>query len=147
MLSLTPWRERGDIERFRSEMDSLFDRFFRLEPFKSVEPGRWMPSIDVSETPKEIIVKAEIPGMEAKDIDVSISGNLVTIQGERRHETEEKDENFHRMERTYGAFSRSIQLPADVDPEKVTASYKKGILKLSLAKLKEHSSKKIQVRS
>ena len=106
-----------------------------------------MPAVDVSETGKEIVVHAELPGMDPKDIDVSVNGRLLNINGERRQEQVDKGENYHRIERRYGSFSRSFELPAEVDAEKVKATYKDGVLKLNLPKTKEASVKKIDVKS
>jgi HSP20 family protein len=143
MSSLIPWR--GEVERLRNEMERLYDRFFDLRPFHRAEDGDWVPFLDVSETSTEVIVKAEIPGMESKDIDVSLEGGTLTIKGERKQEHEEKDENFHRIERSYGSFYRSLRLPAEVDSENVKATYKKGILRISLPKTKKETGKKIEV--
>jgi HSP20 family protein len=101
----------------------------------------------VSETAKAVIVKAEIPGMEAKDIDIAITGDVLTIRGERRQEKEEKDENTHLVERRYGSFSRSIGLPAEVEADKVDATYKNGVLKITMTKTKKASQKKIEVKA
>ena len=147
MNSLIPWGEHGEMTRFRREMDRLFDRFFEGWPFKLPAEGReWAPSVDVSETAKDIVVKAEIPGMDPKDIDVSVHGDVLTLRGERKKEQEDKGENFHRIERSYGAFSRSIRLPAEVDVGKVNATYKDGVLKINLPKTKGAAAKKIEVK-
>jgi len=148
MFSLIPWTDRGKVSRFRTEMDRLFDRFFDwgASPVTAGEGG-WVPSVDVSETDKDVIVKAEIPGMDPKDIDISVDGNRLTLRGERKHEHEEKGENYHRVERSYGAFSRAIGLPAEVDRGKAEAAYKDGVLKVKLAKTKESSTKRIEVKS
>ena len=148
MFSLIPWRNRGEVGRFRNDIDRLFDRFFDwgASPW-TAEGSQWVPSVDVSETGKKVIIKAEIPGMDPKDIDISINGNRLTLRGERKHEHEEKGENFHRMERSCGAFSRTIELPAEVDSNKVEATYKNGILKVNLAKTKENAVKKIEVKA
>ena len=144
MSSLIPWR--GEMDRLRNEMERLYDRFFDLRPFRRLtEEGEWMPSVDVSETAKEIIVNAEIPGVEAKDIDVNLDGNILTIKGERKREQEEKEENFHRIERSYGSFYRSLQLPSEVDGEKIKASYRKGVLRITLPKIKKEAGKKIEI--
>jgi HSP20 family protein len=143
MSGLIPWR--GEVERLRNEMERLYGRFFDLRPFQRAEEGDWVPNLDVSETSKEVIVQAEIPGMESKDINVSLEGGMLTIKGERKREHEEKDENFHRIERNYGSFYRSIRLPADVDPENVKATYKKGVLKINLPKTEKETGKKIEV--
>ena len=84
--------------------------------------------------------------MDPKDIDISLHGNVLTLRGERKHEKEEKEENFHRVERSYGAFTRSIRLPAEVDADKVNATYKDGVLKIALPKIKEEAVKKIEVK-
>ena len=148
MNSLTPWSSRGEMTSFRREMDRLFDRFFEGWPFRAlVEEGQWAPSVDVSENAKAVIVKAEIPGMDPKAIDLSVHGNILTLRGERKKEHEEKGEDFHRTERSYGAFSRSIRLPAEVDVPKITANYKDGVLKVHLPKTKQAEAKKIQVKA
>lgn len=147
MLGLTPWRERWELDHFRSEMDNLFDRFFDLAPFSRLRgAGDWMPVVDVTETGKEVVVQAELPGMEAKDIDISLNGKVLTLKGERKQVKEDKDKNYHRIERRYGSFSRSIELPADVEADKVEAKYKDGVLKISLTKTKEQSVKKVEVK-
>jgi HSP20 family protein len=144
MSSLIPWR--GEMDRLRNEMERLYDRFFDLRPFhRFTEEGEWMPSVDVSETAKEIIVNAEVPGVEAKDIDVSLNGNVLTIKGERNREHEENEENFHRIERSYGSFYRSLQLPSEVDGDRIKATYKKGVLRISLPKTKKEAGKKIEI--
>jgi len=148
MAGLIPWRSRGEVDRFRSDIDRMFDDFFTRSPFsRSYGAEEWMPAVDISETGKEIIVNAEIPGMDAKDIDISINGRLLTIKGERKQEQEEKGENYHRIERRYGSFSRSLELPVDVNADKVKATYKEGVLKLNLPKAKEQSVKKIEVKA
>ena len=146
--SLVPWRRRGEVSSFRREMNRLFDRFFEDWPFRVGADGtQWAPSVDVSETAKEVIVKAELPGIDPKEIDVSVNGDVLTLRGERKKEEEKKGENFHRLERRYGTFARSIRLPAEVDVNKVSAEYKDGILTINLAKTKESSVKKIEVKA
>jgi HSP20 family protein len=148
MANLIPWRGHKEVDRFRGEIDRLFDEFFRRSPFdRSFEKGEWMPSVDISENEKEIVVNAEVPGMDSKDIDISLSGRVLTMKGERNQEKEDKGKNFHRVERRYGSFSRSFELPADVDENKVKATYKDGVLILNLPKSKEQSIKKIEVKT
>ncbi len=144
MSSLIPWR--GEMDRLRSEMERLYDRFFDLRPIRRfTDDGEWMTSVDVSETAKEIIVNAEIPGVEAKDIDVNLAGNVLTIKGERKREHEEKEENLHRVERSYGSFYRSLSLPSEVDADKIKASYKKGVLRVTMPKTKRAAGKKVEI--
>lgn len=147
MFELIPWRDRGELTSLRREIDNLFDRFFEGWPFRSAFSRQWVPSVDISETSKEVIVRAEIPGVDPKDIDISVRGNLLTLKGERRQEKEEEGENYHRVERSFGAFSRTLQLPADVDLEKADATYKDGILRIVLPKTEAAEVKKIEVKT
>ncbi len=146
MVGLLPKREGRELDRLRREMDRLFDRLSEWKPsFLRGEEGQWLPAVDLSETAKEIIVKAELPGMELDDIEVSLTGNTLKIHGERKQETEEEGENFHKIERSYGAFMRTIQLPAEVDPDNVKATYKKGVLTIKMPKTKAETMKKIEI--
>ena len=152
MFDLMPWKkqENRGIARFRGELDRLFDRFFDMDLPSTREffgENDWFPSLDISEGKNEITVKAEIPGVEAKDIDIALDGKRLTIKGEKKQEKEEKDSNYHRIERSYGYFNRSVDLPVEVDPEKVEASYKKGVLKITMKKSKESETKKIDVKT
>ncbi len=152
MFDLMPWkkRENRDVVRFRGELGRLFDRFF--DPgFPSTREffgdSDWLPSLDISEGKKEITVKAELPGIDAKDINIMLDGRRLTIKGEKKQEKEETDDHYHRVERAYGYFNRAVDLPTDVDPEKVDASYKKGVLRIVLKKSKESETKKIDVKT
>ncbi len=148
MAGIIPWRSRGEMDRLRGEVDRMFEDFFTRFPFPRARAGEeWLPPVDIAETDKEVVVQAELPGMNAKDIDISINGRVLHIRGERKQERVEKDKNYHRIERKYGSFARSFELPADVDTDKVEASYKDGVLKLHLPKAKEQSVKKIEVRT
>lgn len=145
-FDLTPWRPFRELSTLRDEMDRIFDRFFGEWP--SLEPFRngWTPSVDVSETQDNIVVKGEMPGMDPKDIQISLSDGLLTIKGEKKQEEEEKDENYHLLERRYGSFSRMIRLPHDVQADKVKASYKNGVLKVILPKSEEAKKKEVKIR-
>jgi len=134
----------------RREMDSLFDNFFRgfdLEPFES-RMGAFSPKVDVTENDKEIKISAELPGMEEKDIDVSLQKDMLTIKGEKKEEKEDKGKDYYRMERSYGSFSRTIPLPVEVETDKVEAKFKKGVLSITLPKTAKAVSetKKIAVK-
>lgn len=118
----------------RREIDRLFDRF--LEPGWTALPSlaEWEPKVDVSETKDAVIVKAEVPGVDQKDIGLSLQEGVLTIKGEKEEEKEEKDKHYHRVERSYGAFARAIRLPAAVDSGKVNATFKDGVLTVTLPK-------------
>ncbi len=127
-------RALAPMTTLKQEMDRLFDRFFepRWDEFATL--GEWAPQLDLSETKDALVVKAEIPGMDPKDIQISLQEQLLTIKGEKKQEKEEKDEHYHRVERSYGGFTRTVRLPVAVDAEKVTASFKNGLLTVKLPK-------------
>ena len=148
-------------QSFRSEMDRLFDRFgggfgfpslrrmFDIEPAWRSSFSFSMPAIDMSEDDKAYKISAELPGMDAKDVDVSLSGDTLLLKGEKRQEKEEKDNNYHFSERAYGSFQRAFDLPASVDRNKVAADFSKGVLTITLPKTAEAQKpqKKIEVKS
>jgi HSP20 family protein len=101
---------------------------------ESLAVGDWAPSMDLSETKDSLVVKVEAPGMDQKDIQISLQENLLTIKGEKKQEKEEKDERYHRVERSYGSFTRSVRLPVGVDASKVTAAFKNGLLTVTMPK-------------
>jgi HSP20 family protein len=147
-MDLVQWRPFREVSRLRREMDRLWDEFFgpgrrALQPFEEA----WVPAVDVSETGDKVTVKAEIPGLEAKDIDIAIVGDTLTIKGEKKAEREEKGENFHLVERSYGSFSRALKLPAAVDPDKVEATYKNGVLTITCPKKEEVKPKAIEIKA
>jgi len=132
MRSLMPWPGTASLKQ---EMDRLFNRFFEPEWGESPAAlGEWVPSLDLSETKDAFVVKVEIPGMDPKDIQVSLQENLLTIKGEKKQEKEEKDERHHRVERSYGVFTRTVRLPVAVDGSKVDAKFKNGLLTVTLLK-------------
>ena len=127
----------------------FFDRFFEdfgLPNVFSEETG-FSPAFDVSETSEEFTVKAELPGIAEKDIDISISDGILTIKGEKKQENEEKNACYHTVERRYGSFSRTMRLPTDVDAEKVDATFKDGVLKLALPKSEASKPRKIEIKN
>jgi HSP20 family protein len=136
----------------RQEMNRLFDNFFsgfEMEPFMGRRLGAFSPSVDIKESDKDIRVSAELPGMEDKDINVLLSKDSLTIKGEKKEEKEDKGKDYYRMERSYGSFSRTIPLPAEVDTDKVKAEFKKGLLTVTLPKTAQaiKQTKKIPVKT
>jgi len=144
-----PFRELApsrEFERMRREMDRLWDSFFERRPAKTEEEREFLPALDLAETENELVVKCEVPGLEPKDIDISLSDGMLTIKGEKKQEREEKEADYHLVERSYGAFTRSIQLPKEVQGDKINASYKNGILKVTLPKSEEAKKKEIKIK-
>ena len=144
MRALTPWKGMTSL---RKEMDQLFDRF--LEPVWPEMPtlGEWEPTLDVSEDKDTVTVKAELPGVEQKDIAVSLQDGVLTIKGEKQAEKEEKDKRYHRVERSCGAFFRSIRMLAAVEAGKVTATFKDGVVTITLPKAPEAKGTTIPVKA
>jgi HSP20 family protein len=145
-MEIVPWRPLGALSPFRKEMDRLLDRFSGETPFARTFTEMWSPSVDISETKDNFVVKAELPGLEAKDVNVSISGDVLTIKGEKKAEEEEKDEHYHRVERYSGSFQRVFQLSSGVKADKIEANFDKGVLKVTLPKVEEAKKKKIEVK-
>jgi HSP20 family protein len=142
--------EENPFALLRREMDSLFDNFFRgadIEPFES-RFGVFSPKVDITENEKEIKISAELPGMDEKDIDVSLQNNTLTIKGEKKEEKEDKGKDYYKMERSYGSFSRSIPVPVEVETDKVEAKFNKGVLSITLPKTAKAvaETKKIAVK-
>ena len=139
---------RGDVNPFVSlqrEVERLFDDFGRGFPaFRSTE---LMPSMDVTETDKEIEITAELPGLEEKDVQINLADDVLTIRGEKRSEKEEKDKDYRLIERSYGSFSRTLELPAGVDPNAIKASIAKGVLTVTVPKPAPAVAKKIEVKA
>jgi HSP20 family protein len=145
-MAITRWRPLRDLVSMQDEMNRLFDDFFG-RPLVRAEwtEGVWSPIVDVSEDKDNVIVKAEMPGMKKEDVKISIQDNVLTLKGEKKQEKEEKDANYHRIERSYGSFSRSFTLPTSVKADKVKASYKDGVLNITLPKTEEAKPKEIPV--
>ena len=137
---------RRDLSTLQDRMNRIFRESFSPErPDEALTTSNFAPPVDVYEDEHNITLKIEVPGIEEKDINVSIENNTLTVRGERRFEKDEKEENFHRVERMYGSFTRSFTLPNTVDPEQVSAHYEKGVLKVGLAKKAEAKPKLIKV--
>jgi HSP20 family protein len=151
--ALAPWRPFMDLTRRESEMDRMMDDFFgrSMRPWW---PARWLrgdgeitaPVVDVYEEKDEVVVKAELPGLDKKDIEVNISDSELTLKGQKKKEEEIEKENYYRRERSYGAFLRSVELPTDVQADKVKASFKNGILEVRVPKTEEAKTKTIKVK-
>jgi HSP20 family protein len=143
-------RRRGDffneLTGMQQEMNRLFDEFFG-ERRTEMGEGTWLPAVDVSETDGEMVVRAELPGMSKDNIELSLQDNVLTLKGEKKQEKKEDEENYHRVERNYGSFTRSFTLPATVDQNNIQAIFKDGILEIVLPKAEEAKQKKIAVEA
>lgn len=149
MFELVPWRRREllpSFGAFRREIEDLFSRFFGEEALPAPFERGFSPAIDISESDKEISVKAEIPGVDPKDVDITITGSALTIKGEKKAEKEETTGGVHRIERSFGTFSRTFTLPCEVEEDKVRAEYRDGVLSLKIPKTQSAQKKRIEVK-
>jgi HSP20 family protein len=146
MTLLTRWDPLRDLATMQNRINRFVRETYSPEgPEEALTTTNFAPPVDIYEDEHTIAVKMEVPGIDEKDIDVHIENNTLTVHGERKIEKEEKEENFRRVERQYGSFTRSFTMPSSVDTGQVSAHYDKGILKISLAKKAEAKPKQIKV--
>lgn len=146
--SLARWDPFADLTAIRREMDRLFGESFGPMPATmALTEGMWSPLVDVHESKGTILVKAELPGMKVEDIEVSVLDDSLALRGQRKLEKEGTDDHSHRIERSYGAFQRYIKLPAPVAAEGIKATYKDGILEVTLPKKAEARARDIKVEA
>ncbi|MEO0070648.1 MAG: Hsp20/alpha crystallin family protein [candidate division WOR-3 bacterium] len=141
---LTTWDPFREMVSLRDELDRLFDSVFGRFPRERGE-AYWTPPLDIEETEDAIIVRVELPGMSKEDIKVNLSGDTLTISGERKQEMEKKGKTYYRIERAYGKFQRTVTLPAEVEGDKAKASYKNGVLELNLPKSEKSKAREITI--
>lgn len=145
MMRLVKYSPMRDLWNLEERMNRMFrDLVPRGTPEEDLVES-WEPAVDVFETDKSFVLKAELPEVEEKDVHVNVEGNILTVSGERKKEEEVKEDHYHRIERFYGNFSRSFVLPATVDREKIKATFKGGVMKLDLPKKKEVKPKEIKI--
>jgi HSP20 family protein len=143
-MAITRWDPFRDVVALQNRVNSLF-RDFNEGGDGSLTTASFVPAVDIYEDAQKVVLKLEAPGIEEKDLDVRVENNTLTVKGERKFEKEEKEENFHRIERRYGSFYRAFTLPSTVDTEHVQASYNAGVLKVELKKKAEAQPKQIKV--
>lgn len=137
---------KGELERMRKEMDRIWDRFSQdFSPSTSEQD--WNPPLDLMETESSLVAEIEVPGIDPDNIDISVTTDVLTFTGEKKKEAEDKGKTYHLVERKYGKFSRSIRLPATVNPDQVEARYKDGILTITLGKTEVAKRKRIEVKT
>ena len=148
-MAIVRWEPFRDLQAVQERLNRVFDEAFRGVPRGGDDEwalgGSWAPSVDIFEHEGNLVLKAELPGVDPKDVDVRVENNVLTLRGERKFETEVKKEKYHRVERAYGTFSRSFTLPNVVDTEKIKAEFKDGMLQVTLPKREEAKPKQIQI--
>ena len=143
-MAITRWDPFRDVLSLQNRMNSLFQEFNRNDG-DALTTAAFVPPVDIYEDEHKIVLKLEVPGLDEKDLDIQLENNVLTVRGERKFEKEEKEENFHRIERRYGSFYRSFTVPNTVNTENVKASYDAGVLRLELEKRAEAKPKQIKV--
>jgi HSP20 family protein len=147
MMDQIRWNPLKEMVSLRERMNRLFDdSLFRSERRNDdAELGVWLPAVDMFEKDDRLVIKAELPGMDKKDISLDLKNNVLTLSGIRQHENEVKEENFYRREMSYGKFVRSFSLPADSDAEKIKAEFQNGLLTIEIPTPEQHKPKQIKV--
>jgi HSP20 family protein len=148
-MAIVRWEPFRDLQAVQDRLNRVFDEAFRGAARGGDDEwalgGQWAPSVDIYENEGNLVLKAELPGIDPKDVDVRVENNVLTLRGERKFESEVKRDKYHRVERAYGTFSRSFTLPNVVDTDKIKAEYKDGVLQVTLPQREEAKPKQIQV--
>ena len=146
--TLVRWDPFRDLVSIQDELNRLFGRTFSgFEPLRPSAVGTWAPALDVYETDDKVVAKLDLPGIDPKDVEVSVENSTLTVTGEREFSSEVKEESYHRIERRYGSFSRAFTLPQTADTEKVEASFDKGVLTVEISKVERAKPKRIQIKA
>ncbi|MBI3754320.1 MAG: Hsp20/alpha crystallin family protein [Deltaproteobacteria bacterium] len=148
-MALLKWDPFKDLLTIQERMNRLFDETLSKAkaPCEGIAGGGWSPPVDIYETEEHIILKAELPGIDKRDIEVEIQDNILALKGERRFEKNVQEENYHRMERSYGSFQRAFTLPYIVNKDDIKAKYNNGVLEITLQKILEQKPKAIKIEA
>jgi HSP20 family protein len=149
-MAIVRWDPARELDAFQSDINRLFDSFFGRREGASAggyESRRWVPAMDLVETEDNLVLRADLPGVERGDISIEVKDGVLTVSGERRAQHEEKREGFHRVERSFGRFSRSLELPKGVEADSVGASFDKGVLEVRMPKPAERKPTRIEIEA
>ncbi len=145
MASLVRFDPGRELDTIQSEFNRLFDGFFNTRTGNGSGPRRWIPAMDLAETEDALVLKADLPGLTEDDVEIEVKDNVLSVSGERKAESEEKRKGYHRIERSYGSFSRSLTLPDGVEPDQVKAEFANGVLEVRVPKPEERKPTKIAI--
>lgn len=148
-MAIVRWEPFRDLLSLQERMNRLFDESYRSRTGEDdwALGGSWAPAVDIYEHENNIVLKAELPGVDPKDVDIRLENNTLTLRGERKFDSDVKKENYHRVERAYGSFTRSFTLPTIVDQNNIKAEFKDGVLRVTLPKREEARPKQIQIQA
>ena len=145
-MAIIRWDPFRDVVTLRERMNRMFeDVFSGRKDDKELTPTSWAPAVDIYETENELVLSAEIPGLSEKEVEIKVEDNTLTLKGERRFEKETKEENYHRIERSYGSFYRAFTLPNSIDPDKIQAEHENGVLRVSMPKRHELNPRTVKI--
>lgn len=142
-MALVRWDPGREVDTLQSEVNRIFDTFFGQND--SARTRRWVPAMDLAETEDHLVLRADLPGLKREDVEIEVKDGVLTISGERRAQQEERSEGFHRIERAFGTFSRSLTLPKGVDPEQVGADFEDGVLEVRIPKPEDTKPVRVQI--
>jgi HSP20 family protein len=147
-MALVKWDPARELDLLQGDMNRLFDTFFQGRGLNGAAANgsrRWIPPMDLAETDEEFVLRADLPGLDREDLEIEVKDNVLTISGERQAEHEDRKEGYHRVERSFGRFSRSLDLPDGIDATAVTAGFERGVLEVRIPKPEERQPTKIQI--
>jgi HSP20 family protein len=149
-MALVRWEPVRELTSLQNEMNRLFNTFFDTPTTGNGGNGttlrRWIPPMDLVETDEHFVLKADLPGLDEGDVNIEVEDNVLTVSGERKADHEERGEGFHRIERSYGSFRRSLTLPEGIDPEAVTATFDKGVLEIRIPKPEARRTRRVSIQ-
>jgi HSP20 family protein len=145
-MAIVRWDPARDLDTLQGDMNRLFDTVFgRRDAAQTSGARRWVPAMDLAETDEQLVLRADLPGLDRDDIEIEVKDNVLTISGERKAEHQRSGEGFHRIERSFGRFSRSLGLPRGIDATSVTASFENGVLEVRMPKPQERKATRIEI--
>jgi|SRR5213595_3376404 len=145
-MALVRWEPTREVDSLQSEVNRLFDSFFGA-PARGSSARRWVPAMDLVETDDHLVLKADLPGLDRDDVSIEIKDGVLTVSGERKTEHEERGDGYHRVERAFGGFSRSLTLPRGIDANQVSAEFDKGVLEVRIPKPEEQKPQRVEIAS
>jgi HSP20 family protein len=143
-MALVRWDSTREVDSLQSEVNRLFDTFFGGQPTNR-GVRRWVPAMDLVETDHDLVLKADLPGLDKDDVNIEVKDGVLTVSGERKAEHEERTDGFYRVERAFGTFSRSMSLPQRIDAERISASFDKGVLEVRIPKPEERKPHRVEI--
>src|SRR3954453_1361240 len=144
-MALVRWDPARELDSLQSDMNRLFDRFFDTRSNGNGGSRRWIPAMDLAETEDHLVLRGDLPGLTEDDIEIEIKDSVLTVSGERKTENEAKREGYHRVERAFGTFSRSLTLPQGIDADRIEAAFDKGVLEVRIPKPAEAKPTRVQI--